>query len=54
MKAMRKVIIALSLVGFLVSYDSAKTQSISESNQSKTITMSKKETVGTFLCAAIK
>ena len=51
---MRKVIIALSLVGFLVSYDSAKTQSISESNQSKTITMSKKETVGTFLGAALK
>ncbi len=53
-KSMRIAIIVLSLAGFLASCNSAKTQSKSESNQSKTITMSNKEIVGTFLGAVMK
>jgi len=53
-KTMRKAIIALGLAGLLASCNSAKTQSPTENNQSKTTTMSKKETVGTFLGAVMK
>jgi len=51
---MRKVIIVLGLAGLLASCNSAKTPTTSENDQSKTSTMTKKETVGTFLGAAIK
>lgn len=51
---MRNAIIFLSLAGLLASCNPAKTQSAGEPNPSKTVTMSKKETVGTFLGAALK
>ncbi len=51
---MRKALILMSLAGLLASCNSVKTQSKSEGNQSKTTTMSKKETVGTFLGAVMK
>jgi len=49
-----KAIIVLGLAGLLASCNSSKTQTTSENNQSKTSTMSKKETVGTFLGAVMK
>lgn len=51
---MRKAMIALGLAGLLASCNSAKTQTSNENNQTKTTTMSKKETVGTFLGAVMK
>ena len=51
---MRLSIIVLSLAGLLASCDSVQTQSTSESKPSKTTTMTKKETVGTFLGSVLK
>lgn len=51
---MRKVLIALGLAGLLASGNSIKAQTTKENNPSKATTMSKKETVGTFLGAVMK
>lgn len=51
---MKKVITLILLAGILASCGTTKTNSTSESNQSKTTTMSKKETVGTFLGAVMQ
>ena len=51
---MRLSIIVLSLAGLLASCDSVQTQSTNETNPSKATTMTKKETVGTFLGAVLK
>ena len=52
-KTMVKALVILSLASLLASCDSAKTQSKNEFNQSKSVEMSKKETVSTFLGAVL-
>ncbi|UAM97239.1 hypothetical protein K8354_13045 [Polaribacter litorisediminis] len=51
---MKKVITVMMLAGILASCKTTKTNKTSESNHSKTTTMSKKETVGTFLGAVMQ
>ncbi|MEQ8548800.1 MAG: hypothetical protein RIC03_12875 [Cyclobacteriaceae bacterium] len=51
---MKKVITAIMLTGILASCGTTKTNSTSEVNQSTKTTMSKKETVGTFLGAVFQ
>lgn len=51
---MKKVISVLVLSGILASCGTDQTKSTSELNQSKVLTMNKKEIVGTFLGAVIK
>ncbi len=53
-KSMRKVLAVIALSGMLASCGINQTKSTSEQNQSKNITMSKKEIVGTFLGAVLK
>lgn len=51
---MKRAIILLSVAGLFASYDSVQTQTKSENKQVNSKTMSKKETVGTFLGAVMK
>ncbi len=51
---MKKVMTVFVLAGLLASCSQSTTPAISENNQSTTTTMSKKETVGTFLGAVLK
>jgi predicted SnoaL-like aldol condensation-catalyzing enzyme len=50
----RTAVMAMGVAGLLVSCNSAQTQTTSEINESKSSTMTTKETVGTFLGAVLK